>query len=317
MRIPFAVPPAGSRPFDIIGIGENSVDLVAVVAEPPPGNGKQRLQRFARHPGGQIATALVACARLGCRSRYVGTFGSDELGRLSRESLAQEGIDLQYTRSVPDARNRFAIVIVDARSGDRSVLWDRDPALAMTADELSVETMAGGRMLLVDCQEPPVSARAARLARQSGAATAVDVEKVRPGVTDVLQHIDAIVAAESFPSELTGCGQTGDALRAMARDFDTPLVCVTLGEGGSLALCGGREIRTPAFPIDCVDTTGAGDAFRAGLVAACLADPTGRVEEALEWANAVAALNCRALGARGGLPTPAEVRRLIAGRAQM
>jgi sugar/nucleoside kinase (ribokinase family) len=93
----------------------------------------------------------------------------------------------------------------------------------------------------------------------------------------------------------------------MAREYDARLVCVTLGAEGSLARCGGREIRTPALHVDSVDSTGAGDAFRGGFAAGCLRAPGGEIEDALLYANAVAGLNCRALGARGGMPTAAEV----------
>ena len=86
----------------------------------------------------------------------------------------------------------------------------------------------------------------------------------------------------------------------IGREFGASLVCVTLGAQGSLAWCNGREIRTPAFPVDCVDSTGAGDCFRGAFAAACLAMPHGDIEDVLSYANAVAALNCRALGSRGG-----------------
>src|SRR5476649_908622 len=96
----------------------------------------------------------------------------------------------------------------------------------------------------------------------------------------------------------------------MAREYQAPLVCVTLGAQGSLARCNGREIRTEGFPVDCVDSTGAGDVFRGGFVSACLRWPDGDVEDLLAYANAAASLNCRALGARGALPTQAEVDHL-------
>jgi sulfofructose kinase len=101
----------------------------------------------------------------------------------------------------------------------------------------------------------------------------------------------------------------------MAREFAAPIVCVTLGEEGSLARVGGREIRTRGFAVDCVDTTGAGDAFRGGFAAGCLRDPQGDVDDVLAYANAVAALNCRALGARGGMPTAREVEQLLMARS--
>jgi len=317
VRIPLHVPRRNGRPFDVVGLGLNSVDLVTVVAEYPAANTKQRLQRFARLPGGQTATALAACARLGWRAAYLGRFGADDLGALSRESLEREGVDTRGAETVPGATNQFAVVLVDGRSGERTVLWDRDPALTIQPSEVSRERIAGGRMLLVDCHETAAATQAALLAREAGIPTVIDVEKVRPGIGELLQQIDAIIAAESFPSELTGYEPTGRALEALTREFSAPLVCVTLGVKGSLARCHGREIYTPAFPVDCIDSTGAGDAFRGGFAAACLraAQSDSSVEDALIYANAVAALNCRALGARGGLPAAAEVDRLITGRA--
>lgn len=315
VRLPFTIPPEGSRPFDVAGLGLNSIDLVAVVAEYPASNSKHRLQRFARLPGGQIATALTVCARLGWKTRYIGSFGDDMLGELSRQSLTSEGVDVSASRIVPGATNQFAIVLVDARSGDRTVLWDRHPSLTMLPAHVPPEAATSGRMLIVDCHETAAATQAARLAHQSGIPTVIDVERVRPGINDLLQHIDAIIAAESFPREFTGHEETGRALEALAKEFNAPLVSVTLGAQGSLTRCLGREWRTPAFQVDCVDTTGAGDAFRGGFAAGCLRAPGGDVEDVLRYANAVAALNCRALGARGGLPTTAEVEQLLYARS--
>ncbi len=317
MRIPFRIPPEGRRPFDVVGLGLNSIDLLAVVAEYPVNNTKQRLQRFARLPGGQMATAMVTCARLGWRARYIGRFGSDEFGTLSRDSLISENVDVSEAHVVNGATNQFAMILVDARSGDRTVLWDRHPGLTMRRADVSKPAVTSGRLLVVDCHETSAATEAAKFARQAGIPTIIDVEKVRPGIAELLQHIDAVIAAESFPSELTGYDAPGRALEAMAAEFRTPLVCITLGKEGSLARCDGREIRTPGFPVDCVDSTGAGDVFRGGFAAGCLRAPDGPLEEVLEYANACAALNCRALGARGGAPRPEEVERMLAGRRQM
>ncbi len=313
MRIPFQVPAAGHRSFDVAGLGLNSIDLVAVVAEYPAPNSKQRLQRFARLPGGQIATAMTACVRLGLTAHYIGSFGADAFGAESRASLTGAGVCTDGARVVPGATNQFAIVLVDGKTGERTVLWDRHPGLVMSPDEVPKDAVTSGRMLVVDCHDTAAAAQAARFAREAGIPTVVDVERVRPGIADLLRHIDAIIAAEAFPGELTGFDPPGRALEAMAREFEAPLVCVTLGQEGSLARVAGREIRTPAFAVDCVDSTGAGDAFRGGFAAACLLWPDADLEDVLRYANAVAALNCRALGARGGLPTADEVNRLLNG----
>lgn len=312
VRFPFRVPSRGSRPVDVVGLGLNSIDLMAVVDDYPTSNTKQPLKQFGRFPGGQIATAMVACARLGWTASYIGRFGDDELGQLSRFSLTSEGVDINASSTVPGATNQFAVVIVDAHNGDRTVLWDRHPALTMTAEDVPEAAVVAGRMLIVDCHDTQAAARAAQLGRQAGSVTVVDVEHVRPGIASLLRHIDAIITAQEFPCELTGYGDVGRALAALAQEFSAPVACVTLGEEGSLALAGGREIKTPAFhPGAVVDSTGAGDAFRGGFAAGCLTDPDGELEDALRYANAVAGLNCAALGARGGLPRVAELDRLL------
>jgi sulfofructose kinase len=311
MRIPFRITPAAEKRFDVAGFGLNSVDLVTVVAEYPASNTKQRLQRFARLPGGQIATAMATCARLGWRSRYIGSFGDDDLGTMSKESLTSLGVDIAAARTVIGATNQFAVILVDARSGDRTVLWDRHPALATDPADIPRDAVISGRLLIVDCHETAAAAQAARYAREAGVPTIIDVEKVRPGIADLLQNIDVIIAAQEFPAALTGHEEMGRALEAIGREYGAAIVCATLGKDGSIAWCNGREIRTRAFAVDCVDSTGAGDVFRGAFAAGCLRGPDDELEDVLSYANAVAALNCRALGSRGGIPTAEEVERLL------
>ena len=317
VRLGLKIPTTESKPFDVAGFGLNSIDLLAVVAEHPAPNSKQRLQRFMHMPGGQIATAMSACAKLGLNTTYVGSFGSDPLGAMSRNSLLDAGVDVSSSRVVQGATNQFAIILVDARSGERTVLWDRHPALTFEAADVPRAAVTSGRMLIVDCHETAAATHAARYAREARVPTIVDVEKVRPGIADLLQQIDVIIAAQDFPGALTGYEDVGRALDAMSQEFSSArLVCATLGEEGSLARCDGREIRTPSFKVDCVDSTGAGDVFRGAFAAACLLMPDADVEDVLNYANAVAALNCRALGARGGLPTRVEVEQLLCAHAR-
>jgi sugar/nucleoside kinase (ribokinase family) len=316
VRLPFSIPPASSKPFDVAGLGLNSIDLLTVVGEFPASNSKQRLQRFAKMPGGQIATAMATAQRLGWRTRYIGSFGGDDFGVLSRESLLASGVDVSAARIVPNATNQFAIILVDARTGERTVLWDRHPDLTMKAEEVPQEAVSSGRILIVDCHETSAAAQAARYAREAHALTIIDVEKVRPGIAALLQHIDVIIAAQDFPTSFTGTDNPERAIEQIGREFNAALVTVTLGEEGSLTWCGGRFTYTPGFKVDCVDTTGAGDVFRGAFAAACLRDPEGEVEDVLAYANAAAALNCRALGARAGIPRPDEIQQLLMTHSQ-
>ena len=307
------------RAFDVVGLGRNSVDYVAVAAAHPARNSKQQLEQFACLPGGQVATAIVACARLGWRTRYICSFGDDAPGRLSRESLTAEGVDISAARTVPGATNRLAVVLVDARTGERTVLWHYDPALRIGVldplNAVTCEAARSGRLLLVDCEDIPAATAAATAAREAAIPTVIDIEDVQPGTETLLREIDAIIVAEEFPSALTGQTDLGRALEAMEREYRAPFVCVTLGAHGSLARCGGREIRTPSFTVECVDSTGAGDVFRGAFASGCLRWPAGEVETILAYANAAAALSCGALGARGGLPSAGDIDNLLQARS--
>ena len=168
MRLPVIVPAFSSRSCDVVGLGQNSVDLVAMLREFPTGNSKQRIERFARFPGGQVASAMVCCARLGWRARYVGRFGSDELGDIGRTSLTVEGVDVSVAETIPGAQTRFAMIIVDGRTGDRTVLWDRDARLALTARDVPADAVRSSRVLLVDCDDVEASIAAARIAEPPG-----------------------------------------------------------------------------------------------------------------------------------------------------
>jgi sugar/nucleoside kinase (ribokinase family) len=310
MRLPPV--PGPDRPFDVATLGLNSLDIVAVIPSHPVAGGKTRIEQFAHLPGGQSASAAVGCARLGWRTQYIGTYGDDDAARVGIESLARDGVDTSLVRRIPGATSHTSLVLVDSRTGDRTVIWYRDSRLAMAVRDVPLDAVSRTRVLLVDDHEPLAASAAARAARAAGVRTVIDVEKLRPGTEELLQHIDIIIAAEAFPSELTGLPDLGAALREMARRFEPSLACVTLGPRGSLSLVDGKEVRTPAFDVHVVDTTGAGDAFRAGFIAGWLrGGDDANVHDVLRYAHGVAALNCRGLGARDGLPKHEEVEELI------
>ena len=312
MELPIAPGPVVPQGFDVVGFGLNTIDLIAVVGRYPVPDSKQPLTDFVERPGGQAATAMTACARLGWRARYVGRFGDDARGRLARASLRDEGVDLSACEEV-SAPQPFSLVLVDG-DGRRKVMWSRAPGLNMAAVDVDPGAVTAGRVLLVDCHQTAAATRAAACARRSGVPTMVDVEVVRPGTEDLLTQIDLVITARSFPEAFTGVSGLGAALAALARQFQPALVCATLGPEGSLALVGGVEIHTPGFRLPVVDSTGAGDVFSGGFIAGWLrAQARTPVEEVLRYANAVAALKCRALGARTAIPNREEVEQLLAG----
>ena len=316
VRMPIALPAENTRAYDAVGFGLNTTDLLIVVERYPRQEAKQQIRRVEYSPGGQAASAMVACARLGWRTRYVGRFGDDDNGRKGMSSLAGEGVDVSACPVAPATRNALSVILVDERTGARTILWSRDPGLKLYAADVDAAAVSAGRVLLVDCHETAAATVAAREARRAGSRTVIDVEYVRDGIDELLAEIDVIITAEEFPGALTGARTPGAALRAIRDAYRPALVCMTLGAEGSLALVGDVEVRTPAFRVPVVDSTGAGDVFRGGFIAGWLRGGDGvPAEEVLRYANAVAALKCRGLGAREASPSPAEVDALLGGRS--
>ena len=312
MRVPILLPSFEGSHFDVVGCGLNMVDQLIEVSQHPEPDTKQPIRAMDYSPGGQVATAMVTCARLGLRARYFGKFGDDSHGKWGKESLSKEGVDIAASLIADSTPNGFSVVLVDRQRATRTILWSRDPALSLLPSEIDASIVCAGRVLLVDCHDTGASTVAARYARAAGIPTVIDVEHVRPGIEELLQEIDIIITAESFPSQLTGYDESGVALRAIRDAYQPAMVCMTLGEKGSLALIGDTEIRTPGFSVPVVDTTGSGDVFRGGFIAGWIqGEGISPVADVLRYANAVAALKCRGLGARAAIPTQAEVDSLL------
>jgi sulfofructose kinase len=313
VRIPLELAPV-RRPLDVLAVGENSLDLVAVLPTHPAPGAKLRMRQFSRQPGGQVATAAAALAALGWRTEYIGRFGDDDHGDAGLASLDEARVRRSRVVRCAGTRSRVALILVLEDTGERTVLWDQEPGLMLSPEDVPDEAVREARVLLLDdCGDAAIDL-AAR-ARRAGTRTLIDIEHVRPGLEALLAQIDIIIAAQGLPEALTGEADTGRALATLQRGTGAAVVCVTLEAEGSLARAGGVEIRTPGFPVPVVDTTGAGDLFRAGFVHGWLGPgDAAELEEVLRHANAVAALGCQGLGARGHLPTAPEVESFLRSR---
>jgi sugar/nucleoside kinase (ribokinase family) len=204
------------------------------------------------------------------------------------------------------------VVLIDGASGDRTILQSCHRELRLEPDDIDAPIIQTGRLLLVDASSVAASTHAARLARAAGMPTMIDVDAPAEGLETLLRAIDVLIVSAGFPQAVTGLSGVGEALGALAARFHCSVAVVTLGPEGSLARCGAREIRTRAPAVAARDTTGAGDAFRGGFAAAWLeAGDEADLERVLTIANAVAALNCREIGAQSGLPGREELARFL------
>src|SRR5262244_3442390 len=277
MEFSFTLP--NDREFDVVGFGLNAVDHLVTIPRFPSFNTKVRLTDHRQMSGGQVSSAMVGARRLGLRASYIGKVGYDNEGRMLIESLQKEGVDCGGVMIAMDAKTQGAVIIIEQFSGERTILWYHDDGT--------------------------------RVAHEAGMPVTIDLDTAYPGIDDLLPMVDCLITSQGLANELAGTMDEQQALRKLNERYGCYLVAMTQGARGALAYVENQFIASPAFrPPVIRDTTGAGDAFRAGFIYGLCKGLS--IEETMRAANAVAALQCRELGARNGLPTEAELRQFLA-----
>ena len=311
MLLPFKIPE--KKDFDAVGFGLNAVDHLIVVPKYPEFDTKVRFTEYERSAGGQTATAMVALQRLGLATAYAGRFGSDDDGRFGLQSLQYEGVNLDFVETIEGADNQVAFIIIDGGSGERTIIWDRDERLSYRPDEVPIDLATRGRVLHLDAHDPPACVVMAQAARATGAIITADIDNVYEGLPGLLPLIDVLITSSEFPHRVTGIRDERASLIELKTRYGCSIVGATLGTGGAIIYCDEQFLVSPAFdvPGGCRDTTGAGDAFHAGFIYGMLNGED--VESCLKTGNAVAALKCRALGARAALPDAEELKQILSG----
>ena len=295
--------------FDLVGVGLNATDTLIKVAHFPAYGGKVAIEAEVLSPGGQVASALAAAAKLGKRVKYIGTVGDDERGRVQLDSLRETGINLDDVEVREGCPNQMAYIVIDESTGERTVFWSRPDCLRIHPDSITPEKIGCARMLHIDGHDTPAVEKAARVARELKIPVTVDVDTIYPGFDRVLGFVDYLVASSEFPARWTKESDPFRALEMIQKEHGMAVAAMTLGAHGALARVDHKFVYSPGFVVDCVDTTGAGDVFHGAFCYAVLeAMP---IAQALDFSNAMAALNCTRLGARGGIATLAEARALM------
>ena len=305
MRFSLTLP--SDREFDCVGFGLNAVDHLVTIPRFPAFNTKTRLTAHYQMPGGQVSSAMVGVRRLGLKTSYVGKIGDDHEGRLLIESLEGEGVDCSNVIVAQNARTQSAVIVIEQFSGERTILWHHDDRTRISAEEINREMIVRGKVLHIDGFDTKAAIAAAGWAREAGMPVTIDLDTAYPGIDDLLPLVDCLIMSQGLADELSGIMDERESLKRLNGRYGCYLVAMTQGARGALCYVEGQYIASTAFrPPVCQDTTGAGDAFRAGFVYGLVKGMT--IEETLRTANAVAALQCRELGATRGLPKEEELR---------
>lgn len=292
---------------DLVGVGLNATDTLVAVPHFPSRGSKVDSPSLNILAGGQTATAVIACQRWGLRTRYVGKLGDDSGAALHQREFVQAGVEPRVV-IVPGVASHQSYILVDP-DGERTVVCRHDPKLTIQPDEIQREWIVNARALLVDGYDTSAATTVAMWAWEAGVPVIADFDEAYTGIEALMTNVDYLIVSRDFPERICGEQDLGSSLPNLHRRFGCRLAAATLGIRGVLAWDGKQFYRAGAYKISTVDTTGAGDIFHAGFIYALLQQ--WPLQRQLDFACAAAALNCTAVGARGGIKPIKEIENLM------
>jgi sulfofructose kinase len=297
-----------SSKVDLVGVGLNATDTLLPVVHYPASGSKIEISSAQVLPGGQVASAVVACQKWGLRTRYVGKVGEDSAAALHRAVFARLGVEAHLLTAPGCASHQSFILIED--SGERTVLWKRDDRLTLRPEELKREWILNSRAFHLDGRDTAAATLAAGWARAAAIPVIADLDELYLGIEALLKNVDYLIASRDIPGRLMNEPDLRRSLPALRTRFGCRLTAATLGHEGVLAWDGTQFHYAPAFRVNTVDTTGAGDIFHAGFIFGLLQG--WPLPSQLDFACAAAALNCTAVGARGAIQSVDSIQKFIA-----
>lgn len=289
----------------IVGLGLATLDVLIRLDEMPTWEHGTRVSEFRFDGGGLVGTAIVAAAKLGADVGFIGTAGTDESAELKLRSFVECGVDLSRLVRRPGPEDQVMLVYVHGQTGERIFSGvasaQRQP---LRIEELDRDYITAADYLHVDGLHYEAALQAAKWMKEAGKTVVMDGSKTNGPVAEpyrqLIRYIDVLITGEGYARGLTGLEDiwlAGEAVLAMG-----PRIFVeTVGERGSYTVTSSERFHTPAFEVDVIDTTGAGDVFHGAYIVGLQRGWNPR--QCAVFASAVSAIKCTRLGGRAGIPT--------------
>ncbi len=285
---------------DVVGLGCACLDFLGIVPHLPDQDDQVWMSDSTQQGGGMVSTALVTLSRLGVTTAFAGKIGNDMAGRAVKDEFDLYGIDSAHLVVEPDATTPVSMILVDESTGQRTIMAG-GTTVELSPSEVPAGVIAAAKYLHLDTTGRQAALAAAEIARGAGVPVVLDADSLsRPqDIEELLQATDYLIASRVFTEALTGRTDPAEAAKSLA-GYGSSVAIVTLGEAGSLTLAAGRTFHTPAFPVEVVDTTGAGDVYHGAYLFGLLQEWS--LEKTAVFSSAVAAMSCTRLGGRNGIP---------------
>lgn len=290
----------------VVVIGSSNIDFMARVDRLPVRGETVLGQHFVQSFGGKGANQAVAAARAGADVRFLSKLGMDANGALIEQHLAAQGLAQKVLLRDAESPTGVAMILVDGAGDNQIVVVPGSNRRLIPADvQRQAGLMVEARVLLVQMEIPIETVEVSLLlAKRQGLVTILNPAPACPLPSEFLRMVDILTPNESEACFLTGATDPTEAAHRLATG-GAGTVVVTCGAEGAVLSRGTNATHVPAFVVEAIDATGAGDAFN-GALACALAEGVS-IEEAVDWASAAGALTTTACGAQSSMPARAEI----------
>jgi sulfofructose kinase len=300
-----------TQDIQVIGLGQACLDYLGSINIYPEENSKLELIDLQMQCGGPASTALVTLSRLGIRTSFVGSISNDSRGIEIVKGLKKENVDFTFLKITPGYTSQFAFIAI-TKGGNRTIFWHKGSVPHLKPGDINLSPFSHAKIIHLDSLMIDAAKEAARQAKHMGLTIVMDAGTMREGFRELASMVDTLIASESFAEPLVGNIITPEkALRAL-HDLGPKEVIITLGSKGSIGLSGKTTIFQKAFPVNSVDTTGAGDVYHGAYIYGLLMG--WNMQNCMRFASAASAIKCRSIGARKGIPHLEEIKEFMRGK---
>ena len=290
---------------EVVGLGQASVDYLGRIPRYPDEDEKVELEVLEIQCGGPASTAMVTLSRLGVATAFIGSFSDDSFGNAIRQGLDREGINAHFSKVTPGYRSQFAFISISPTHGKRTVFWHPCTAPQVAREDIDLSQFPKAQILHLDDLMIGAALEAARQAKNRGLLVVLDAGTFREGILDVIPLVDVLIASERFHRPFLGPDKGPEEALLTLFEYGPGEVIITRGHRGSLGWDGRRIRVQEAFPVNAIDTTGAGDVYHGAYIYGVLQG--WAMKEKMRFAAAVSAMKCQSVGARKGIPSLSEV----------
>ncbi|HDH88454.1 MAG TPA: sugar kinase [Desulfobacteraceae bacterium] len=297
--------------IQVIGLGQACLDYLGRLTVYPEEDSKRELLDLHIQCGGPASTSLVTLSRLGIRTSFLGSVSDDSRGIEIVKGLNNEKVDSAFLKITPGYTSQFAFIAI-TESGNRTIFWHRGSVPHLKPGDVNLSPFSNAKILHIDSLMIEAAQEAAQQAKNMGLTIVMDAGTMREGSQELISMVDVLIASEGFAEPLVGDAAPPEKALEVLRALGPKEVIITLGSKGSIGLSGKKINFQKAFPIDAVDTTGAGDVYHGAYIYGML--QKWNMQKCMRFASAASALKCRHIGARKGIPHLEEIKEFMRGK---